>query len=68
MPKKTLQGTSGSVVISCRVHPSILQEIDELIPSFAANPSLCPSGDANRADVVRMLLLKGLDEIKGTNK
>lgn len=68
MPKKVVDGTSGSFVISCRVHTSILQEIDELIPSFAANPVLCPSGDANRADVVRMLLLKGLAEIKANNE
>jgi hypothetical protein len=68
MPKKASEGSSGSVVLSCRVHTAIRDEIDELIPSFAASPELCPSGDISRADVVRMLLLKGLETMKGEQR
>lgn len=65
MPKKTTDESSNSVVISLRIHPKIRDEIDELIPSFANDPTFAPSGDTSRADVVRYLVIKGLEAIKG---
>ena len=68
MPKKADDASSSSVVVSCRVHPAIRDEIDGLMPIFASDPKHCPSGDISRADVVRVLLLKALDAVRAESE
>jgi hypothetical protein len=57
--------TGYSVHLSVRLHSDLLARLDALVPVFAADASLAPTGRADRSDVLRAALLEGLGVIEG---
>lgn len=53
--------TTESVMISLRIHKDLLDKIDKLEDVFAQDAHLSPSGLTSRADIIRHLLLEGVE-------
>lgn len=50
----------NSRMVSLRLSTHLLEQIDQLVAELAGDPSVSPSGLATRADVMRHLLLQGV--------
>jgi len=57
--------TGYSVHLSVRLHADLLARLDALVPVFAADAALAPTGRADRSDVLRAALLEGLEVLEG---
>lgn len=55
---------SYSVHVSMRLHIATRDRLDALVPVFAADPALCPTGRADRSDVIRAALEAGLQALE----
>lgn len=55
---------SYSVHVSMRLHVATRDRLDALVPVFAADPTLCPTGKADRSDVIRAALEAGLQALE----
>ena len=67
MPKKQTpapEADSYSVHVSMRLHIATRDRLDALVPVFAADPALCPTGKADRSDVIRAALEAGLQALE----
>jgi len=53
-----------SVHVSMRLHIATRDRLDALVPVFAADPALCPTGKADRSDVIRAALEAGLQALE----
>ena len=66
--KKTTEAappTGYSVHLSVRLHADLLARLDALVPVFASDAALAPTGRADRSDVLRAALLAGLQVLEG---
>lgn len=60
--KPTYPGALTEVPMSLRVHKGILDEAARLVPLLEANPKLATkAGGSNRAAVLRLALVEGLE-------
>ncbi len=57
--------TGYSVHLSVRLHADLLARLDALVPMFAGDAALAPTGKADRSDVLRAALLEGLLVLDG---
>jgi hypothetical protein len=53
-----------SVHVSMRLHVITRDRLDALIPVFARDPALDPTGKADRSDVIRAALEAGLQALE----
>lgn len=60
-----MEGEDRSVLISLRLHKSLVQQIDDLQERVASDGRLSPSGSTSRSEIIRHLILMGLDVVKG---
>lgn len=58
------EADSYSVHVSMRLHVATRDRLDALVPVFAADPALCPTGKADRSDVIRAALEAGLQALE----
>jgi hypothetical protein len=53
-----------SVHVSMRLHVATRDRLDALVPLFAADAALSPTGKADRSDVIRAALEAGLQVLE----
>jgi hypothetical protein len=53
-----------SVHVSMRLHVTTRDRLDALVPVFARDPALSPTGKADRSDVIRAALEAGLQALE----
>ena len=53
-----------SVHVSMRLHVATRDRLDALVPVFAADPTLCPTGNADRSAVIRAAREAGLQALE----
>jgi hypothetical protein len=53
-----------SVHVSMRLHVATRDRLDALVPVFAADSALSPTGKADRSDVIRAALEVGLQALE----
>jgi hypothetical protein len=53
-----------SVLISLRLHRCLVQQIDDLHDRIVSNGRLTPSGTTSRSEIIRHLILMGMDRVK----
>lgn len=53
-----------SVHVSMRLHIATRERLDALVPVFARDPARCPTGKADRSDVIRAALEAGLQVLE----
>jgi len=53
-----------SVHVSMRLHVATRERLDALVPVFAADSALSPTGRADRSDVIRAALEAGLQALE----
>lgn len=56
----TKKPAAESTTVSLRLHTQTRDRLDALVDVFAADAALCPTGVADRSDVMRAALLEGL--------
>jgi hypothetical protein len=67
MATKKAAADACSVHVSMRLHTKTRDRLDALVASFAADPMLCPTGHADRSDVLRAALEHGLQVLEKTH-
>lgn len=55
-----------SVMISLRINRQLLEQIDSLVEAMVVDPKLTPSGVVTRADVLRLLLVRGVEDFSSS--
>tara|TARA_R100001443_G_scaffold107154_1_gene116890 strand:- start:1426 stop:1608 length:183 start_codon:yes stop_codon:yes gene_type:complete len=59
---------SESTVYGIKISTEILQRADKVAEDLSKDVRRFPSGDAGRADVVRLAIVLGLDALEGTRE
>ena len=59
---------SESTVYGIKISTEILQRADKGAEDLSKDVRRFPSGDAGRADVVRLAIILGLDALEGTRE
>jgi hypothetical protein len=59
---------SESTVYGIKISTEILQRADKVAANLSKDVRRFPSGDAGRADVVRLAIVLGLDALEGVRE
>lgn len=62
--KPAAPAVDHSAHISMRIHADVVRRLEALIPAVGASSALCPTGKADRTDVIRHALEAGLDVLE----
>lgn len=63
-----MENEDRSVLISLRLHRSLVQQIDDLQDRILNNGRLSPSGTTSRSEIIRHLILMGIDRVREGGK
>jgi metal-responsive CopG/Arc/MetJ family transcriptional regulator len=59
-----MENDDRSVLISLRLHRSLVQQIDDLQDRIVNNGRLTPSGTTSRSEIIRHLIILGMDRVQ----